>query len=101
MSEPLEHDHPLLGNSWADPSTLSSTGIPVWVIGGFANYNYETKDVVQGDLCYHTEAIRLLIELGMSVKQELPLGRTAFHYMAGRHNIINVEINLQLLLEKE
>lgn len=98
-SEQLERIIRFLVYSGADPSALSSSGIPVWMIGGFINYKSTCEDRVQGHLFYHPEAIHLLIELGMSVKQKFLLGRSVFHRMASEHHIDNVDVIVQLLLE--
>ena len=58
-SEQLERIIRFLVGSGADPSALSSTGIPVWMIGGFANYKANCEDDARANLCYHPEAIQL------------------------------------------
>lgn len=82
----------------ADPSALSSKGIPVWMIGWTELYQNQPDFINSGYCC--PKAITLLIQLGMNFTQRCSiLGRTLLHHMTGPANTDDVEV-VKLLLEK-
>ncbi len=86
----------------ADPSALSSNGVPIWKMGWVPFHEVNTchRDCYSSRYRFCSpKATRLLIELGMSlVQQSSHLKRTVLHHLvADRHE--DVEF-LQFLLEK-
>jgi len=78
----------------ANPSALSSKGLPIWMM----RYGTELESKPYSTW-YNPKAIRLLVELGMSVTLLCPDGRTLLHYLAGSVLMDDTEV-FNLLLEK-
>jgi len=75
----------------ADPSALSSEGIPIWMVD--KNHFYRTEPcLVSNEAWCSPRAVALLIQLGMSVTQRCPAGRTLLHFVAGPALIDDPEV---------
>ncbi len=84
----------------ANPSSLSSKGIPIWMTGSLEFYHSNKKSkVLREPGCCSPGATTLLIELGMSVTQQDPVGRTILHHLAGPALMNDTEV-IKLLVEK-
>jgi len=72
----------MLVASGADPSELSSVGVPIWMTG------WRFPDHFEGTCpgwC-NTNAIRTLIQLGMNPNGTASSGRTLLHHLTGLAN---------------
>ena len=83
----------------ADPSALSSMGIPIWMMGWIRFYPTYCSSELRSRAWCNPQTIRLLVELGMSVTQRCPVGRNILHHLAGPALMDDTEV-FNLLLEK-